>query len=89
MNWFFSKYLIYLFSNLSTIIKRSEKLLTPVKQPEITTTVRRTASLHLTKIELDRKKFSNSIIKSSNSHYNTLEKKDDHQSKLHDSISDR
>jgi hypothetical protein len=76
-------------NNLSTIVKQSEKLLTPIKQPQITTTVRRTASLHLTKIELDRKKFSNSIIKSSNSHYNTLEKKDDHQSKLHDSISDR
>jgi len=69
-------------NNLSTIVKRSEELLTPVKQPQITTTVRRTASLHLTKIELDRRKFSNSIVKSSNS-------KDDSRSKLHDSISDR
>jgi len=72
-------------SNLSTIVKRSEELLTPIKQPQITTNVRRTASLHLTKIELDRRKFSNSIVKSSNS----LEKKNDGQSKLHDSISDR
>jgi hypothetical protein len=87
--YFFSKYTIHLFSNLSTIVKRSEELLTPIKQPQITTTVRRTASLHLTKIQIDRQKFSNSIIKPFNSHYNTSEKKDGHQSKLHDSISDR
>ncbi|CAF4863196.1 unnamed protein product, partial [Rotaria magnacalcarata] len=40
-------------NNLSTIVKRSEALLTPVK-PQITTTIRRASSLHLTKIELDR-----------------------------------
>ncbi|CAF1215643.1 unnamed protein product [Rotaria sp. Silwood1] len=76
-------------NNLSTIVKRSEELLTPIKQPQIATTVRRTSSLHLTKIELDRRKFSNSIMKPFNSHCNISEKKDDHQSKLHDSISDR
>jgi hypothetical protein len=80
---------MYLFSNLSTRVKLSEELLTPIKQPQITATVRRTASLHLTKIELDRQKFSNSIIKPFSSYYNTLEKKDNHRSKLHDSISDR
>jgi len=71
---FFRNIFIYLISNLSTIVKRSEELLTPIKQPQITTTVRRAASLHLTKVELDRRKLSNSITKSS---------------KLHDSISDR
>ncbi|CAF0871409.1 unnamed protein product [Rotaria sordida] len=76
-------------NNLSTIVKRSEELLTPIKQPQITTTIRRTSSLHLTKIELDRRKFSNSIVKSFNVHCNVSEKKEDHQSKLHDSISDR
>jgi len=60
-----------------------------VKQPQITTTIRRTSSLHLTKMELDRRKSSKSFIKPVNVHSNTIERKDDHQSKLHDSISDR
>lgn len=46
-------------SNLTTIVKRSEELLTPIKHPQVSATVRRTASLHLTKTELDRQKFSN------------------------------
>lgn len=77
-----------LSSNLSTIVKRSEALLTPVK-PQIATTIRRTSSLHLTKVELDRRKLANSIAKASNSHCNSSDTKDDNRSKLHDSISDR
>ncbi len=57
-----------------------------MKQPQITTTIRRTSSLHLTKMELDRRKFSKSFIKPVNVHSNTIERKDDHR---HDSISDR
>ncbi|CAF3454651.1 unnamed protein product [Rotaria socialis] len=75
-------------NNLSTIVKRSEALLTPVK-PQITTTIRRASSLHLTKIELDRRKFSSSIVKSSDLHSNFSESKDDNRAKFHDSISDR
>ena len=60
-----------LLRNLTTLVKRSEQFLTPVKPSQVTATVRRTSSLHLTKTELDRRqKFSNLS-----------------QSKLHDSIS--
>lgn len=72
-------------SNLSTIVKKSEQLLTPVKPTSVSTTVRRTASLHLTKIDLDRRKLIKPTVKTSTSHYHALEKSE----KLHESMSDR
>lgn len=68
-------------NNLSTIVKKSEQLLTPVKPTLVSTGIRRTASLHLTKVELDRRKSTHPLVKSSTLHNQTLEK--------HDSMSDR
>lgn len=76
-------------NNLSTIVKKSEQLLTPVKPTLVSTSIRRTASLHLTKVELDRRKSTHPLVKSSLSHHQTLEKSYDQRSKLHDSMSDR
>lgn len=59
--------LIYYFSNLSTIVKRSEQILTPKKSSNLTT-VRRTSSLHIN----NRENLSNSFVKTSNSHHDTL-----------------
>jgi hypothetical protein len=73
------------FSNLSMIVKKSEQLLTPVKPTSVSTTVRRTASLNLTKIDLDRRKLVKPTVKTSTSHYHALEKGE----KLHESMSDR
>jgi len=55
-------------NNLSTIVKRSEQLLTPDKSSHLTTTVRRTSSLHIN----NRENLSNSFVKTSNSHHDTL-----------------
>jgi len=54
--------IFFFFSNLSTIVKRSEQFLTP------TITVRRTSSLHIN----NRENLSNSFIKTSNSHQDKL-----------------
>lgn len=70
-------------------MKKSEQLLTPVKPTLVSTGIRRTASLHLTKVELDRRKSTHPLVKSSLSHHQTLEKTEDQRSKLHDSMSDR
>ncbi|CAF1083604.1 unnamed protein product [Adineta steineri] len=55
-------------NNLSTIVKRSEKLLTPDKPSQLAATIRRTSSLHIT----NRQNLSNSFVKTSNSHHDTL-----------------
>ncbi len=56
-----------MFSNLSTIVKRSEELLTPIKSSQMIT-VRRTSSLHIS----NQQNLSNSFVKTSNSHYDQL-----------------
>lgn len=55
------------FRNISTIVKRSEQLLTPTKSSH-SITVRRTSSLHIN----NRENLSNSFVKTSNSHHDTL-----------------
>ncbi|UJR16134.1 hypothetical protein I4U23_003045 [Adineta vaga] len=55
-------------NNLSTIVKRSERLLTPDKASHINATVRRTSSLHIT----NRQDLSMSFVKTSNSHHDQL-----------------
>ncbi|CAF1017871.1 unnamed protein product [Adineta ricciae] len=55
-------------NNLSTIVKRSEQLLTPDKPTHINATVRRTSSLHMT----NRHDLSMSLVKTSNSHHDQL-----------------
>ncbi|CAF2369542.1 unnamed protein product [Rotaria sp. Silwood2] len=55
-------------NNLSTIVKRSEQSLTPIKCSHTTTNVRRTASLHIN----NQRNLSNSFVKTSNSHHEIL-----------------
>ena len=59
---------ISLFSSLSTIVKQSEQILTPIKSSQINLTLRRTSSLHLA----HRQNLSDSILKVSSSHHDEL-----------------
>ncbi|CAF0788378.1 unnamed protein product [Rotaria sp. Silwood1] len=65
-------------NNLSTIAKRSEKSLTPIKSSHTTTNVRRTASLHIN----HQRNLSNSFVKTSNSHHEIITDSNLDQSRL-------
>lgn len=56
------------FSNLSTIVQRSQKVLTPIKSSDVSINVRRTTSLYIT----NRRNSSKPVVKQSNSHHETL-----------------
>ncbi|CAF4178647.1 unnamed protein product [Rotaria socialis] len=54
--------------NLTTVVKRSQQISTPIKCSHVSRNVRRTTSLHIA----NRQNLSNSFVKASNSHHETL-----------------